>query len=164
MAAKYQDDETKQARKHMLSLFLLPENYDLLTESDPNFEKVLLYRQLTGKLASEVFKAKRAGKDIDAFAVADQLVEMFGGKFEEAFKKVDIKGANNIIESLNNLGGFSIEEGAYSKALNEINRLIQGVQNEGTNFLPPEMRGGRSKSSALSSLKVQRDALLKVIE
>ena len=135
-----------------------------MTENDPNFEKVLLYRQLTGKLSSEVFKAKRAGEDIDAFAVADQLVEMFGGKFEEAFKKVDIKGANTVIEALNNLGGFSFETGAYSQALNEINRLIQGVQNQGTNFLPPQMRGGRSKASALFSLKLQRDALLKVIE
>jgi len=164
LAAKYQDEETTEARKYMLGLFQLPENYELLTENDPNFEKVLLYRQLTGKLSSEVFKAKRAGEDIDAFAVADQLVEMFGGKFEEAFKKVDIKGANTIIESLNNLGGFSIEEGAYSKALNEINRLIQGVQNEGTNFMPPQMRGGRSKASTLQSLKLQRDALLKVIK
>jgi len=164
LAAKYQDEETAEAKKHMLSLFRLPENYDLLTETDANFEKVLLYRQLTGKLASEVFKAKRAGEDIDAFAVADQLVEMFGSKFEEAFKKVDLKGANQVIELLNDLGGFSIETGAYSQALNEINRLIKGVQNEGTSFLPPEMQGGTSKSSTLTRLKVQRDALLKVIE
>ena len=128
-AETYQDDEVKAALKIMRGALSLPTNIDLISEEDPDFETVQIFRRLAGQLASERLAAKSNNLDIDATEVAIRLLKGVEEDLSVAVKRIIVNAANNTIERLRDDGGFDLQSGMFSEALAVVRKLIRDKAN-----------------------------------
>ena len=128
-AETYQDDEVKAALKIMRGALSLPTNIDLISEEDPDFETVQIFRRLAGQLASERLAAKSNNLDIDANEVAIKLLKGVEEDLSVAVKRIIVNAANNTIDRLRDDGGFDLQSGMFSEALAVVRKLIRDKAN-----------------------------------
>ena len=128
-AETYQDDEVKAALKIMRGALSLPTNIDLISEEDPDFETVQIFRRLAGQLASERLAAKSNNLDIDATEVAIRLLKGVEEDLSVAVKRIIVNAANNTIERLRDDGGYELQSGMFSEALAVVRKLIRDKAN-----------------------------------
>ena len=128
-AETYQDDEVKAALKIMRGALSLPTNIDLISEEDPDFETVQIFRRLAGQLASERLAAKSINADIDANEVAIKLLKGVEEDLSVAVKRIIVNAANNTIERLRDDGGYELQSGMFSEALAVVRKLIRDKAN-----------------------------------
>jgi len=128
-AETYQDDEVKAALKIMRGALSLPTNIDLISEEDPDFETVQIFRRLAGQLASERLAAKSNNLDIDATEVAIRLLKGVEEDLSVAVKRIIVNAANNTIDRLRDDGGFDLQSGMFSEALAVVKQLIRDKAN-----------------------------------
>jgi len=128
-AETYQDDEVKAALKIMRGALSLPTNIDLISEEDPDFETVQIFRRLAGQLASERLAAKSNNLDIDATEVAIRLLKGVEEDLSVAVKRIIVNAANNTIDRLRDDGGFDLQSGMFSEALAVVRKLIRDKAN-----------------------------------
>ena len=128
-AETYQDDEVKAALKIMRGALSLPTNIDLISEEDPDFETVQIFRRLAGQLASERLAAKSNNLDIDATEVAIRLLKGVEEDLSVAVKRIIVNAANNTIERLRDDGGYELQSGMFSEALAVVKKLIRDKAN-----------------------------------
>ena len=138
-AETYQDDEVKAALKIMRGALSLPTNIDLISEEDPDFEKVQIFRRLAGQLASERLAAKSNNLDIDANEVAIKLLKGVEEDLSVAVKRIIVNAANNTIDRLRDDGGFDLQSGMFSEALVVVRKLIRDKANNPRN-IPTALR------------------------
>ena len=122
-AETYQDDEVKTALKIMQGQLSLPANIEAISDADPNFAKVQIFRQLSGLLAAEAASAKSLDADIDATEVAMRLLKGVGENIVEAEKQMKITSGNQIISKLRDLGGYELDDLQFREAIVIVNRL-----------------------------------------
>ena len=122
-AETYQDDDVKTALKIMQGQLSLPANIEAISDADPNFAKVQIFRQLSGLLAAEAASARSLNADIDATEVAMRLLKGVGENIVEAEKQMKITSGNQIISNLRDLGGYELDDLQFREAIVIVNRL-----------------------------------------
>ena len=122
-AETYQDDEVKTALKIMRGQLSLPANIEAISDADPNFAKVQIFRQLSGLLAAEAASAKSLDADIDATEVAMRLLKGVGENIAEAEKQMKITSGNQIIGKLRDLGGYELDDLQFREAIVIVKQL-----------------------------------------
>ena len=140
LAEGYQSDEAKLALKIMRGQLSLPANIEAISEADPNFEKVQIFRQLSGLLAAEAASAKSLNVDIDANEVATRLLKSVGEDISEAENRMKITTANQIIDKLSGQGNYDLQAGDFQRALEVITTIIAAKEARNNNAIPSNLR------------------------
>tara|TARA_B100000768_G_scaffold68281_1_gene65693 strand:- start:883 stop:2667 length:1785 start_codon:yes stop_codon:yes gene_type:complete len=122
-AETYQDDDVKTALKIMQGQLSLPANIEAISDADPNFAKVQIFRQLSGLLAAEAASAKSLNVDIDPTEVAMRLLKGVGENIVEAEKQMKITSGNQIISNLRDKGGYELDDLQFGEAIVIVKRL-----------------------------------------
>ena len=122
-AETYQDDDVKTALKIMQGQLSLPANIEAISDADPNFAKVQIFRQLSGLLAAEAASAKSLDADIDATEVAMRLLKGVGENIAEAEKQMKITAGNQVISRLRDMGGFDLDDLQFREAIVIVKQL-----------------------------------------
>ena len=139
-AETYENEEVRVALSFMKGELLLPSNIDAINDSDPNFEKVNIYRRLQGRLEMAALEAKRAGVDFNAREVAMRLLKEEGTNISEAEGKLKIEAGNNVITMLSSQGGFELEQGQFQEALRTVRKLITDKEAGNKDGIPANLR------------------------
>jgi hypothetical protein len=139
-AETYENEEVRVALSFMKGELLLPSNIDAINDSDPNFEKVNIYRRLQGRLEMAALEAKRAGVDFNAREVAMRLLKEEGTNISEAEGKLKIEAGNNVITMLSSQGGFELEQGEFQEALRTLQKLITDKEAGNKANIPANLR------------------------
>lgn len=139
-AETYENEEVRVALSFMKGELLLPSNIDAINDSDPNFEKVNIYRRLQGRLEMAALEAKRAGVDFNAREVAMRLLKEEGTNISEAENKLKIEAGNNVITMLSSQGGFELEQGEFQEALRTVQKLIADKEAGYKDGIPANLR------------------------
>ena len=139
-AETYENEEVRVALSFMKGELLLPSNIDAINDSDPNFEKVNIYRRLQGRLEMAALEAKRAGVDFNAREVAMRLLKEEGTNISEAEGKLKIEAGNNVITMLSSQGGFELEQGQFQEALRTVQKLITDKEAGNKDGIPANLR------------------------
>lgn len=139
-AETYENEEVRVALSFMKGELLLPSNIDAINDSDPNFEKVNIYRRLQGRLEMAALEAKRAGVDFNAREVAMRLLKEEGTNISEAEGKLKIEAGNNVITMLSSQGGFELEQGQFQEALRTVQKLITDKEAGNKANIPANLR------------------------
>lgn len=139
-AETYENEEVRVALSFMKGELLLPSNIDAINDSDPNFEKVNIYRRLQGRLEMAALEAKRAGVDFNAREVAMRLLKEEGTNISEAEGRLKIEAGNNVITMLSSQGGFELEQGQFQEALRTVQKLITDKEAGNKDGIPANLR------------------------
>ena len=140
LAEGYQSDEAKLALKIMRGQLSLPANIEAISEADPNFEKVQIFRQLSGLLAAEAASAKSLNVDIDANEVATRLLKSVGEDISEAENRMKITTANQIIDKLSGQGNYDLQAGDFQGAVDVMTTIIAAKEAGNNNAIPANLR------------------------
>jgi len=136
----YENEEVDAAIVFMRGELKLPADIDSISESDPNFEKVIIYRRLQGQMEMAALEAKRADVDFKAGEVAMRLLKEEGVNISEAEGKLKIEAGNNVITMLSSQGGFELEQGQFQEALRTVQKLITDKEAGNKANIPANLR------------------------